>query len=510
MLSLSLILPLLLQITQPTGVTVRDEGAFVCRPKILDFVGTGVTATCPAGVGTLTISGSSAHTIQDEGVSLTQRTLLDFAGAGVVCADSGGTKTLCTIAGAGGTTHDILSATHTDTTAAAVVRGDIISGQAASPFWKRLALGSTGRYLRSDGTDIGYSAVAAAGAGACGANTVATTLTDNAAPTCTALTDAYIPNTITIDLATLATTATTANAGDSATAFFSSGLLEVAIGGTGSAPAGDDQLLVSSSTSAAAWKTLTICTAAGKALSYDTATNTFGCNTVSFVPTGTGFPHVTAGTLDAAAKLVDTADINANQVTFAKIVQASAAGVLVGRRSSSTGDFEEIVLGTNLTMGGATLNATAQTSALLSATHTDTLAAAVVRGDLIVGNATPAWSRLARGTASQQIRMNAGGTDPEWFTPAAGAANAVTISVAITSDGMFFSSIGVSAPWIVAGTAVHCLPHGGGATTVTAETLAVAGVQAIAANISAGLGFDLLVNNPNGLEGTVEFRCIGV
>src|SRR5439155_6622127 len=34
---------------------------------------------------------------------------------------------------------------------------------------------------------------------------------------------------------------------------------------------------------------------------------------------------------------------------------------------------------------------------LLSASHADTLAAAVVRGDLMVGNSTPAWSRFAIG-----------------------------------------------------------------------------------------------------------------
>ena len=35
---------------------------------------------------------------------------------------------------------------------------------------------------------------------------------------------------------------------------------------------------------------------------------------------------------------------------------------------------------------------------ILSATHGDSVAATVVRGDLIVGNSTPAWARLARGT----------------------------------------------------------------------------------------------------------------
>ena len=58
-----------------------------------------------------------------------------------------------------GSAHNILSATHTDATAATVVRGDIITGQAVSPLWKRLALGATGTILRSDGTDLVYSAV---------------------------------------------------------------------------------------------------------------------------------------------------------------------------------------------------------------------------------------------------------------------------------------------------------------------------------------------------------------
>lgn len=46
-----------------------------------------------------------------------------------------------------------------------------------------------------------------------------------------AVTDAQVPNNITIDLATLATTATTANAGDSATAFFNAGTIEHERGG---------------------------------------------------------------------------------------------------------------------------------------------------------------------------------------------------------------------------------------------------------------------------------------
>jgi len=46
---------------------------------------------------------------------------------------------------------------------------------------------------------------------------------------------------------------------------------------------------------------------------------------------------------------------------------------------------------------------------LLSATHSDTLADTVARGDVMIGNATPKWSRLAKGLANQALVSD--GTD---------------------------------------------------------------------------------------------------
>lgn len=60
-------------------------------------------------------------------------------------------------------THDILSATHTDSTAAAVVRGDIIIGSGASPLWTRLAAGAPGEVLTMGANEPAW---AASGAGA--------------------------------------------------------------------------------------------------------------------------------------------------------------------------------------------------------------------------------------------------------------------------------------------------------------------------------------------------------
>jgi hypothetical protein len=81
-------------------------------------------------------------------------------------------------------------------------------------------------------------------------------------------------------------------------------------------------------------------------------------NTTGGIPTGTGFTHITAGVQDAAAKLVDTADINNDQVTYAKMQNISTASKLLGRGDSGSGDPEEITIGSGLSMIGTTISAT--------------------------------------------------------------------------------------------------------------------------------------------------------
>ncbi len=72
--------------------------------------------------------------------------------------------------------------------------------------------------------------------------------------------------------------------GDTATAFFSAGAVEVARGGTGAAPGADDQVLVSSSTSAASWLTLPDSDAAGTIIGYDVTTNAWSTKADDDVP----------------------------------------------------------------------------------------------------------------------------------------------------------------------------------------------------------------------------------
>lgn len=49
---------------------------------------------------------------------------------------------------------------------------------------------------------------------------------------------------------------------------------------------------------------------------------------------------------------------------------------------------------------------------LLSATHPDTATGSPVRGDLVVADATPEWTKLALGAAGRYLRSN--GIDPSW------------------------------------------------------------------------------------------------
>ena len=132
--------------------------------------------------------------------------------------------------------------------------------------------------------------------------------------------------------------------------------------------------------------------------------------TAGSTPTGTGFRHATVGVEDAATKLVDTADINADQVTFPKI-QNIPTDSLIGRDTAGTGDPEVVLLNVTLGMDGAgNLRREALSGDVTAPTgsNTTTIAAAVVTN--------PKLANMAQDTIKGRVVASTG--DPQDLTPA--------------------------------------------------------------------------------------------
>jgi hypothetical protein len=99
-------------------------------------------------------SGLSSYTAGDltyysSGVTLSK---LAIGGEGTVLSVSGGVPSWS--ATAPPAPHNLLNSTqHPDTTTGTVLRGDLIIGSGATASWSRLAVGTSGKYLGTNGTD---------------------------------------------------------------------------------------------------------------------------------------------------------------------------------------------------------------------------------------------------------------------------------------------------------------------------------------------------------------------
>lgn len=209
------------------------------------------------------------------------------------------------------------------------------------------------------------------GVGACSSNQWASTLNDGAAPTCSqpafsnlsgSATDAQVPNNITVDLATVASTA---NAGDSATSFFTSGAIEVARGGNGAAPGADDQVMVSDSTSAGTFRAVPNCTdTGGNHLNYTASSNTFSCGTSS--SGGGGGPQIVRKSADQGSTSTSFADVTG--MTFSLSASTSYSIVCEGSYTTAV-STTAIQLSLNGPAGATAIRYTVQVGTTATAIH---------------------------------------------------------------------------------------------------------------------------------------------
>ena len=403
------------------------------------------------------------------------------------------------LGGASGATtpHNLLSSTHADTLTGTVVRGDVIVGN-STPKWSRLAIGTAGQVLASNGTDVVWSSSGAALTAIPAANLTGTAAAINGsaitALNASNLASGTVPlarlsgiTTTQIDAAAaipyskLSLTGGIVNADVSASAAIAYSKLAL----TGALVNAD---LTNATLTFSKWASNS-CTASQvpqfDGLAWGCATLGAGTGTVTSVGLSlpaifnvSGSPVTTSDTLavtlatetantvwagpttGAAAAPTFRALVNADLPTSGVVagdytgkVTVNAQGVITAavaaldltadvgasilpRANGGTGvavaGDDTVLIGSGTAWVAQTLpdcptgalgytqatNAFSCTSSggpthnLLSATHTDTVAASPVRGDLIVGNSTPKWTKLAVGTAGQTLTTD--GTDPSW------------------------------------------------------------------------------------------------
>ncbi|MBI2820387.1 MAG: hypothetical protein HYX73_10440, partial [Acidobacteria bacterium] len=137
-----------------SGKTLAGGAPLVLDGATADANKTTVVVTDPSSARTFTLPNADSVAVQPQTCAGSDKVSAISASGVVTCtADQSG----------GGSSHELLSATHTDTTVGTVARGDLIVGQSATPSWQRLAIGSNNTFLASNGTDASWTAPSGGG-----------------------------------------------------------------------------------------------------------------------------------------------------------------------------------------------------------------------------------------------------------------------------------------------------------------------------------------------------------
>ena len=92
--------------------------------------------------------------------------------------------------------------------------------------------------------------------------------------------------------------------------------------------------------------------------------------------------------------------------------------------------------------------------------------------------------------------------------PSSGFGGKVFVPVTLDGTG-FYIVTSTGQTWVTSSSAVVCGPVASDDAGLTAEAVAVGNLQTSVGSVVPGVGFDLVVFSPNGLEGLVQFQCIG-
>lgn len=209
----------------------------------------------------------------------------------------------------------------------------------------------------------------------------------------------------------------------------------------------------------------------GTSIALGAAGTFLGSDGVSIVFSSNGASLTSLNANNISSGILDNARLSGVELTANKDAASGYAGLTASTKlnlaqmqevmaSTDLTDFTAkngsgtTILGTTITapvdgeiltyQAGNWVNTAAGAAAahdLLSATHTDTLAAAVSEGSILIGNATPKWSELVIGSSGTLLRSN--GTTAAWSLLA--LATDVSGTLALTNGGTGSSYASVTA-----------------------------------------------------------------
>lgn len=344
-----------------TGHVIADETVAVPNEPIIDFQGAGVTVTDDPGVKTIVTIPGGGHTIADEGVNLPAELILNFVGAGVTVTDNAGVSTIVTIPGGMVGTDIYFKVSAADTTES----------------YGNTKLTVTAPLVKAIGTPGGNETL------------------NFSIPVATAIADGYLSaanfisflagyndkiNSVSFSTATGIITFTQQDGGT----------LTVDI---------DGRFLQLDQTAS---QTIINGQPIQDTLTASELVATDGSKKLQSLAVAT-YPSLVELSYVKGVTSGIQVQINGKQASHVNLTSLSALafGALSFVKMTAAGTF---ALDTN------TYLTTVTAHNLLSATHGDTLADNVVRGDILIGNATPKWARLAKGAEGSFVRAFASDT----------------------------------------------------------------------------------------------------
>lgn len=209
---------------------------------------------------------------------------------------------------------------------------------------------------------------------------------------------------------------------------------------------------------------------------------------------------LTADATPASGDLVETVDISDTTYALTGTNKKVTATNLIKKAHGLSDSTVVGVASGTLTSGTDVAIADGGTGQSTKAAAFDALSPMTNAGDIITGGAAGTGTRLGMGSASQQIRVNAGATALEYFTPASSGGQTLVTKVVAASGGDY-TTLGAAITAASAGWVIYVTP---GTYTETTTTTALNNITIIGGGEATVLSYTNTVLTMSGTNVRIE------